>query len=94
MSLSIGTLHSSAGSGGGIMQPSATPTITCFSGSHSFQEFTTVLPVSSVTIHLLLIVEKATNNQNERNNTGNTYNFFIAKASIFALIKHIVNRLN
>src|SRR5210317_66959 len=43
MSLSSGTLASSAGSGAGIHVPSALPTITCFSGSHSFQLLTIVL---------------------------------------------------
>jgi hypothetical protein len=42
MSLSLGTLHSTAGSEVGIIQPSATPTITCFKESHSFQELTIV----------------------------------------------------
>ena len=43
ISESSGTLASSAGSAGGICVPSAIPTITCFKGSHSFQEFTIVL---------------------------------------------------
>ncbi len=42
ISESSGTLASRAGSAGGIWQSSARPTITCFSGSHSFHEFTTV----------------------------------------------------
>jgi len=41
-SLSIGIFGSLAGSDGGMQQPSATPTITCLRGSHSFQELTTV----------------------------------------------------
>ena len=42
ISESSGTFASSAGSGGAIQHPSATPTITCFSGLHSFHELTLV----------------------------------------------------
>ena len=43
ISESSGTFASNAGSGSGIQQPSALPTITCFKGSHSFQLLTIIL---------------------------------------------------
>ena len=45
MSLSNGIFGSLAGSAGGMQQPSARPTTTWRSGSHSFQLFTTVFTV-------------------------------------------------
>ena len=48
MSLSSGILASVAGSEGGMQQPSALPTITCFKGSHSFQELTILTIIASI----------------------------------------------